>query len=96
MNDVLSDMLSDVYDSNLCDDVICIIATPTNCCLLIVWTMKVTHYTERSLIKKEALNNVVTSYIHEICNNIVFLLVCLHHLLLDRSHTMAGLPVSSP
>ena len=52
VNDVLSDMLSDVYDSNLCDDVICIIATPTNYCLLIVWTMKVTHYTERSLIKK--------------------------------------------
>ena len=48
----VSYVLSDVYDSDLCDDVICVIATPTNYCLLIVWTMKMTHYTERSLTEK--------------------------------------------
>ena len=48
----VSDVLSDIYDSDLYDDVICIIATPTNYCRLIVWKMKMTHYTERSLIKK--------------------------------------------
>ena len=44
----VSDLLGNVYGSNLCDDVICIIATPTNYCLLIVWTMMMTHTTERS------------------------------------------------
>ena len=44
----LSDVLSDIYDSDLCDDVICIITTPTNYCLLIVWTVKMIHYTKRS------------------------------------------------
>ena len=49
----VSDVLSDiVYDTDLCDDIIYIIATPTNYCLLIVWTMTMTLYTERSLIKK--------------------------------------------
>ena len=47
----VSDVLSDIYDSDhdFCYYVICIIATPTDYRLLIVWTMKMTHYAERSL-----------------------------------------------
>ena len=41
--------VSDVSNDSPCDDVICVIATPTNYCLLIVWTVTITDYTEGSL-----------------------------------------------